>query len=159
MLTMYRPLHYLIVCYSLHACVRSHTRASICVRWSFLLSCFRCHFWLLLFFVLYACECKLVFKVAVIIIHNTHYIIAADKLKWHYNLVFFICVLFSFLVCSFFGSLLILHFYSAVHWFAGSFSLIYKGLGQMSSFKINRPNAKCYVSVCTGITLNIEWVL
>lgn len=32
MLTMYRPFHYLIACYLHHACVSTHTRASIYVR-------------------------------------------------------------------------------------------------------------------------------
>lgn len=56
MLTMYRPLHYLIVCYSHCTLVYVRTRERQynmctvqCVR-SFLLSCFRCHFCISFFF-------------------------------------------------------------------------------------------------------------
>lgn len=80
--------------------------------------------------------------------------------------VFFICVCFFLVVfCSaFFGSLLILHFYSAVHWFAGTFILTYwekrvcvrerkkdDGKGNVwNALKENYPNAK-YFCECVSV--------
>lgn len=106
MLTMYRPLHYLIVCYLLHACVRTHTRVSICVLdvFFFSLACFRCHFGTFFFvrsfvythkrvFVKWFLRCCYHHTRAYTV--NTQNYVAADKLKWHYNSVFFICVSLS----------------------------------------------------------------